>query len=94
MHHRKPFDMFNQILTMSYKPKPNVPPEVREYMSKNGAKGGKLGDPKAKSKGAKKLTKKQRRFAAAMSNHKQHGTEIPKDLLPMLKQTVDKPKPE
>ena len=78
----------------NYKPKPGVPSEVRSYMSQIGSIGGKLGDPKLKAKGAKKRTKKQRRFAAAMSNHKQHGTEIPKDLLPMLKQTVDKPKPE
>jgi hypothetical protein len=84
LHHRKPFDTFNQILTMSYKPKPNVPGEVRTYMSRIGSVGGKLGDPKAKSKGAKKLTKKQRRFAAAVSNNKQHGTPIPAEFSDMI----------
>ena len=84
MHHRKPFDTFNQILTMSYKPKPNVPGEVRTYMSRIGSVGGKLGDPKAKSKGAKKLTKRQRRFAAAVSNNKQHGTPIPAEFSDMI----------
>lgn len=84
MHHRKPFDTFNQILTMSYKPKPNVLGEVRTYMSRIGSVGGKLGDPKAKSKGAKKLTKRQRRFAAAVSNNKQHGTPIPAEFSDMI----------
>jgi len=84
LHHRKPFDTFNQILTMSYKPKPNVPGEVRTYMSRIGSVGGKLGDPKAKSKGAKKLTKRQRRFAAAVSNNKQHGTPIPAEFSDMI----------
>lgn len=68
----------------SYKPKPNVPGEVRSYMSKIGSIGGKLGDPKAKAKGAKKRTKKQRRYAAAMSNHKQHGTPIPAEFSDMI----------
>ena len=69
---------------MSYKPKPNVLGEVRTYMSRIGSVGGKLGDPKAKSKGAKKLTKRQRRFAAAVSNNKQHGTPIPAEFSDMI----------
>lgn len=69
---------------MSYQPKPGVPDEVRKYMSQQGRVGGRRGDPKAKARGARNRTKKQRRFAAAMSNHKQHGTPIPAEFETMI----------
>lgn len=65
----------------SWKPVPGVPSEVRKFLSKAGSKGGLAGSRVDKVRAGKKVKKKSRQLAAAITNNKLHGTPIPEALI-------------